>query len=384
EALWSAGPLWWTSLSYTQSPHNLPILQLTQFSGPSTVTAAIVVVNGLIAECILSFVLFFHAPGGLRANSIFLLAIALGLLVSFHAIGWTLLSRPLEQEMPIKVGIIQGNIPNDIKLFRDGFQRAMQRYTEGYEELADLGVDAVLTPEGALPIFLNRLQDTPFYNAVLNRGAIVWLGAYGEMPGETPRLNYTNSLFTLTETGKVVSRFDKVKLVPLGEYIPFEPIVGKIIDRLSPLNAHMIAGKSSQSFDTPFGKAIVGICYESAFSEHFRRQTVRGGEFILTASNNAHYAQTMPAQHHAQDVIRAVESDRWAARATNTGYSGIVDPRGRTIWISGINTYEIRAATIYRRTSRTPYVRWGDWLMWSLLGTSAIALGRTCRKVYTN
>lgn len=392
EALWSAGPLWWTSLSYTQSPHNLLILQLTQLSGPATVTAAIVAVNGLIAEFFLvklgqknrlvseskkpntyqSFEIGKVSQKNKPQTANLLLAIALGLLVSLHAIGGAMYSRPLIDRNPIRVGIVQGNIPNDIKLFVDGFQRAMQRYTLGYKTLADRGVDAVLTPEGALPVFLNQLKDTPFYTAVLDKKVVAWLGAYGEKPDGTQRLNYTNSLFTITGTGEVFSRFDKIKLVPLGEYIPFESIFGKIVDRLSPLNAHMVAGKPSQIFDTPFGKASVGICYESAFSEHFRRQTARGGEFILTASNNAHYAQTMPAQHHAQDVMRAIESDRWAARATNTGYSGIVDPRGRTIWLSGINTYEIHADTIYRRQTQTLYVRWGDWLTWVLLGLGVL------------
>jgi apolipoprotein N-acyltransferase len=75
----------------------------------------------------------------------------------------------------------------------------------------------------------------------------------------------------------------------------------------------------------------------------------------------------MPAQHHAQDVMRAIETDRWTARATNTGYSAIVDPRGRTLWISGINTYAIHADTIYRRQTQTLYVKWGDWLTKVLL-----------------
>jgi len=95
---------------------------------------------------------------------------------------------------------------------------------------------------------------------------------------------------------------------------------------------------------------------------------------IIAASNNAHYRKTMPAQHHAQDVIRAIENDRWAARATNTGYSGIVDPRGNTLWISRINTYEIYADTIYKRDTKTLYVRWGDWLtvVLSILGSATL------------
>jgi apolipoprotein N-acyltransferase len=183
----------------------------------------------------------------------------------------------------------------------------------------------------------------------------------------------TNSLFTLTSTGKVFSRYDKVKLVPLGEYIPFEQFLGSIVDRLSPLDAHQVAGQPSQLFDTPFGRVIASICYESAFAQHFRRQAAAGGQFILSASNNAHYSPAMPAQHHAQDVMRAIESDRWAVRATNTGYSGIIDPHGRTVWISRLNIYELHAATIYRRQTQTFYVHWGDLLTPLLMVLAAIA-----------
>lgn len=376
EALWSAGPLWWTSLSYTQSPHNLLILHLGQLSGPTTVTAAIVMVNGLLAEALISYVYSKNTKAHqesenikAKRDSLTYLSTAMGLLVTLHLIGLSLYSRPLIQPTlsALQVGIIQGNIGNNIKLFTEGKRRALEKYTDGYRKLADQGVEAVLTPEVALPFYLDNLKQQSFYSAILEKGVLAWVGAYGEQGR-----SYTNSLFTITGKGEVKSEYDKVKLVPLGEYIPFESILGKIIDRLSPLDAHLAAGKPNQVFDTPFGRAIVGICYESAFAGHFRRQAAAGGQFILTASNNAHYSITMPAQHHAQDVMRAIETDRWAARATNTGYSGIVDPHGRTIWISGINTYQTHAATIYRRQTQTLYVRWGDWLTPILLGCTGL------------
>ncbi|HEY9860259.1 MAG TPA: nitrilase-related carbon-nitrogen hydrolase, partial [Candidatus Obscuribacterales bacterium] len=143
---------------------------------------------------------------------------------------------------------------------------------------------------------------------------------------------------------------------------PFEDVLGRLIDRLSPLDAHMLPGQPGQLFETPFGRAIAGICYESAFAEHFRWQAAQGGQFILSASNDAHYSPAMTAQHHAQDVMRAVETDRWVARATNTGYSGVIDPHGRTQWLSGLNIYQLHAGTIYRRQTQTLFVRWGDWL----------------------
>ncbi|MBE9116109.1 apolipoprotein N-acyltransferase [Lusitaniella coriacea LEGE 07157] len=367
EALWSASPLWWTSLSLTQSPHNLAILQFAQLSGYTTAIAAIVAVNGLVAEGLIASI-------AMRVRVTRLLwSLTLILWAGLHGMGLVLYNRPLVNEKPLQVGIIQGNIPNDIKLFATGLQKSIQNYTEGYERLVQQKVDVVLTPEGAIPLMLASLPETALYQALLQHKTPIWLGTYRKKAVEGKKSSYTNSLVTLTGKGQAFSQFDKVKLVPLGEYIPFEPILGKIIDRLSPLEAHQIAGDPHQVFDTPFGRAIVGICYESTFAEHFRDQAARGGEFMITASNNAHYNAAMPAQHHAQDVLRAIETDRWAARATNTGYSGIVDPRGRTLWQSEIDTYEIHAATIYRRETQTLYVRWGNWLMWSLLGLSAIA-----------
>ncbi|MEH2421372.1 MAG: apolipoprotein N-acyltransferase [Nostoc sp.] len=387
ESLWSAGPLWWSSLAYTQSPHNLVIVHLGQLSGPNTVTAAIVAVNGLIAEgwtnrqdgkdAKISFVsrqllpygnakseqvgeptqrTSFSAP--LRFVNKYWI-IATGLLITLHLIGFILYSSPIAQppEAALKVGIVQGNIPNRLLRSSEGFRRAQENYTNGYLTLADQGVDAVLTPEGALPIFQRNLMQTALVAAVKEKGIVAWIGAFGER-GDS----YTISLFTFNKKAEIVSRYDKAKLVPLGEYIPFEGILGKIVQRLSPLDAHQVPGSANQLFDTPFGRAIASICYESAFPEQFRRQAAAGGQFILSSSNDAHYTASMPFQHHAQDIMRAIETDRWSARATNTGYSAFVDPHGGTLWISGYNTYETHAETIYRRQTQTLYVRWDDWL----------------------
>ncbi len=369
EALWTASPLCWTSLAYTQSPHNLAILHLGQLSGFSPVAASVVAVNGLIAEAWIKVRSWDRRLSPSASWSY--LGTALGLIVGLHLLGFGLYSRPLPQvpSSALQVGIIQGNVPNEIKLYPAGFRRAIEGYTTGYLTLVDQGVDAVLTPEGALPFLWTDVMRSSLYSAIQEKGVVAWVGAFGEQGR-----SITNSLFTVTGTGQIFSPYNKEKLVPLGEYIPFEQFLGGIIDRLSPLNAHQVAGQPHQVFDTPFGRAIAGICFESAFSEHFRAQAAAGGQFILSASNDAHYSSAMPAQHHAQDVMRAIETDRWAVRATNTGYSAIIDPHGRIPWISRLKTYELHAATIYRRQTQTLYVRWGDWLTPLLLVLGAIAL----------
>ncbi|MCL1470109.1 apolipoprotein N-acyltransferase [Argonema antarcticum] len=366
ETLCSSGSLWWTSISYTQSPHNLAILHLGQISGPNTITAAIVAVNGLIAELGIG-----KEKHNLDRVILSKLIIVISVLAGLHLIGFALYNRPLNQppETALKVGIIQGNIPNKIKFNSAGWYRAIEGYTTGYRTLADQGVDAVLIPETALPFVWTDPNQIPhsFYSAVMEKGVIAWVGGFGQQGR-----NLTNSLFTITGDGKIFSRYNKVKLVPLGEYIPFEEFLGSLIEKLSPLDANLVHGKLNQVFDTPFGRAIVGICYDSAFSKLFRRQAANGGEFILSASNDAHYRPSMAAQHHAQDIMRAIETGRWAVRATNTGYSAIIDPHGQTQWLSRINTYELHAATIYRQQSQTLYVRWGDWLTPLLLLLAAL------------
>lgn len=371
ESLWSSTPLWWTSLSYTQSPHNLAILHLGQLSGPSAVTASIIAVNGLIAEAYLEGRR--QKEEGRKKNLMaYLLPASLCLIL--HIIGWSLYNRPLIQEAgtALKIGIIQGNIPNEIKFDSRGWHRALEGYTAGYKKLADRGVDAVLTPETALPFFwTNEYQRSTlsFYQAILDRGVTAWVGGFGQQDD-----SMTNSLFAIDKTGKIISHYDKLKLVPLGEYIPFYEFLGGIINRLSPLDAHLVPGNSKQLFDTPFGRAIVGICYDSAFAEIFRYQAANGGEFMLTASNNAHYKPPMLAQHHALDVMRAIETDRWAAIATNTGYSAFVNPHGETVWMSRINTYEVQDTTIYRRQTQTLYVLWGDRLTPLLLVLAGLGI----------
>jgi apolipoprotein N-acyltransferase len=277
---------------------------------------------------------------------------------------------------------VQGNVPTREKLTPAGIRQAMTTYTQGYQALARQGVDAVITPEGALPIIWR--SGDPLVEAlaqtVAQTGVPLWLGTFAPVAGE-PR-QYTQSVLELRpedagpetrhDSARYHARYNKVQLVPLGEYIPFEPVLGRIIQRLSPLESYLVPGQPEQRFDTSLGLATVGICYESAYSRLFRPQTRRGGRFIVTASNNDPYPPGMMAQHHAFDVLRAVESDRWAVRVTNTGLSGLVDNQGRTRWLGDLRQPLTYVATLESRQTQTPYVRWGDWLLPVLVGSSLL------------
>lgn len=356
EWAWTQSPLWWTPIAYTQSPGNLVILHLGRLSGPTTIAAALMIVNGCIAEGWTSLRYRWRYGGG-----------AIALFLGFHLLGLSLYLLPLNPEPAhaLKIGIVQGNIPTRVKFFQQGLNQGRKNYESGYRQLADQGVDAVLTPEGAFPYLW---QTPPLAEVIQEKQVLAWLGGF--MPDQQ---RITQSLVTILPDGTLSSRYNKIKLVPLGEYIPFEPILGKVINRLSPVGTQMNLGKPDQKFTTPWGPAIVGICFDSAFPQLFQTQAAQGGEFILTASNNDPYNTRMMAQHHAHDVMRAIETDRWAVRATNTGYSGVVDPHGRTVWRSQPQTFVIHAARIYRRQTQTLYVQWGNWLLPSLVFLSLMA-----------
>lgn len=375
EWVWSQGPLYWTSLSFTQSPGNLWALHLGQLAGPMAVTAGVVAVNGLVAEGFGKLGL-----GGLGASEPRGFGRAISLFLGLHLLGFGLyIWSPADSaDQALAVGLIQGNIPTHQKLTAVGVQRSRQVYLDGYETLAKAGVDIVITPEGALPqVWDAFLQaDSLFQRAVVKAGVPLVLGTFVHEQIDDTQTPLTQSLLTLTLDGAVTGRYNKIKLVPLGEYIPFESVLGALIKRLSLMEGSMVPGNRDQLLQTPFGPMAAGICYEAAYADLYRQQVKRGGQAIFTGSNNDPYSPRQMIQHHAQDVMRAVETDRWAVRVTNTGISGVVDAKGRSHWLSVPDTYTTHVAHIYRRQTQTLYVRCGDWLTPVLLGLGAIALFR--------
>lgn len=418
DLLWSCGPLYWANFGLSQSPGNLAILQLGRLGGPAAVTGAIVAVNGLLAEAWLltrkpgvdianntgfpsvklrgsdsaqsARFQMGQAPKVLRsrkAGAKQLWGGALLLAIALHGLGALMYSQAKASVAieaatvtPVKIGIVQGNVPTREKLSEVGVNLGVRRYTEGFRALAEQGAEAVLLPEGALPFVWSQGRERWGKDLL---GAIadypetkLWLGTFERAEdGES----FSQSLLSLGADGKPTGRYNKVKLVPLGEYLPGGRGLRMLLEsmgvgRLSSLPVGMVPGERGQVFESGLGKVAVMICYEPAFSGGMRGQVANGGRWLVTSSNLDPYGRQLMAQAEALDVMRAVEGDRWSIRATNTGFSGGVDPVGRVRWRSEVGEVVTYLAEVYPRDSRTAYVRWGDWVVWSLLGLAGVGL----------
>jgi apolipoprotein N-acyltransferase len=173
-------------------------------------------------------------------------------------------------------------------------------------------------------------------------------------------VDYYNSAYLIGAEPKVLGKYDKVHLVPFGEYIPFKkwlPFLGKMV-------AHVGDFKSGKKGDTLLWKDEklgIQICFEIIFPGLSRAMVKNGAGILINITNDAWFARTSaPYQHFSMAVFRAVENRRSLVRAANTGISGFVDPVGRVL--SRSELFETAVLTknipIYHETSL--YTRLGD------------------------
>lgn len=217
------------------------------------------------------------------------------------------------------------------------------------------------------------------------RGAIAEVGVpalVGAVVEDPDGSEHTSALL-FDGAGRKLARYDKVKLVPFGEYVPWRsrldwigalrqiPVDRVPGERLSPLRAPGLP---------PFGTPI---CYENTFPEIPRQMVRAGATFFVLTTNNASYEQTAASrQHLVMSRLRAVETGRYVVHAAVSGISAIVDPTGRVVASSGLFEPAVTRATIRASSVTTPYVRWGNWAVWAAgaLALAAFALPRGRRR----
>jgi len=181
-----------------------------------------------------------------------------------------------------------------------------------------------------------------------------------------------NSAVMLSSDGRPVDRYDKMYLVPFGEFIP--PLFGWV-NRISQEAGDFVPGK--RVVVSPAGDMRVGtfICYESAFPHLVRQFTKQGANVLVNISNDGYFGHSVAREQHLLLVrMRAAENRRWLLRATNDGITAVIDPAGRITGRLPMYQESTGRMKFALESGTTPYTDLGDWFSWGCLIISAILL----------
>ena len=258
----------------------------------------------------------------------------------------------------VRVAVLQPGTTLEEKWDPGEWQEIADRVWTLTRRAADAGAEIVLWPESAVPF---RIDTDPAYRDLVTGMAgdlgidIVLNSVAGTVDG-----GYTNSAFLVTADGVSPVRYDKIHLVPFGEYVPpwadvltTEALVREV-GRFTPGGAA-----------TPLPSVVplgVAVCYEVVFPGHAAAEVRAGAEILVTLTNDGWYGFSWaPVQHFAQVRLRAAESRRWYARAALTGISGFVDPYGRVAQRLDVGDRGLLVADLEPSAALTPRTRWGDW-----------------------
>jgi apolipoprotein N-acyltransferase len=225
-------------------------------------------------------------------------------------------------------------------------------------------IDLVVWPESSAPFYAS---DPLFRHAVgemaRETGAWTVAGAIGTNPADAMRVY--NSAVLVNSQGDFVTRYDKVHLVPFGEYLPF-PSVFAFAGGLTKEVGEFERGESRQPLNAGSSPLGVFICYESIFPDEVRQFANEDAQVLVNISNDGWYGDSGAyAQHLNQTRMRAIENDRWLLSATNTGVTASIDPWGRIVARLPRKERSTLAAPYALTSVTTFYTRHGDWLAYA-------------------
>ena len=363
-ALWALGE-WLRGWIFTGFPWLT--LGYTQAATPLAGYAAITGVFGLSWLLWLSAALLLALlrPRARRPAFAAFLGI-LGLGYGLTQIAWT---RP--EGAPISVSLLQGNVPQDLKWDAARYASTVALYRHMTEASS---AQLTVLPETALPRFLDLLDpgliDALSASARSHGGDLLLGVPLRDAPGR-----YYNSVISLGSSSS--QRYDKVHLVPFGEFIP--PGFGWVLSVLKIPLSDFSRGAENQMPLALAGQRIgVNVCYEDAFGEEIIRQ-LPAATLLVNVSNVAWFGDSLaPPQHLQIAQMRALETGRSMLRATNTGMTAIIDHRGRISAALPPFTRGTLSGSAQGRSGMTPYARWGNlpFIVLALLICLAFALRR--------
>jgi apolipoprotein N-acyltransferase len=276
--------------------------------------------------------------------------------------------------------VVQPNLDDETQWTPDLLRRTEDRMiTLSLSPLLSRGnpVEIVVWPEAPAPFY----ADEPDFLAVAssiarNAHAAFLAGVVGRTPSDEP----LNSALLVGPDGAVTSRYDKVNLVPFGEFVPWP--FGLVVDKVSKEAGDFVPGRNVVVSRLDGHRIGAFICYESVFPSYIRRFTQSGAEVLFNLSNDGWFGKSQARYQHLQIVrMRAAENARWIVRATNDGITAVIDPAGRLL--RTFEEYrEVAGRLQFRyRDGLTFYVRFGDWfvILCALIAAAGLCLSAVPR-----
>lgn len=375
--IWDGFP--WELLGYSQVTV-LPVAQIASVVGVYGLSALVAFVSAAAAYAALE-------PSSRRWRPLaaaMVLAIGIGMWGAFRVREHRLTSAGA----PIRVGVLQGNIPQEQKWDPAQREAIMDRYVNMTREAIGRGAQFVLWPESSTP---EAYDQDPVEAARIRKLAqqshiTLLVGSDQVEPvrpaaGKSPEVRYYNAAYLVQPDGTTGAIYRKIHLVPFGEYVPLKRVlffVGPIVDAVSDFTP----GDRVVMLPVAGHLASTAICYEVIYSSLIRSFVRQGSELLTTITNDAWYGWTSAAyQHWEQASMRSIEEGRYLARAANTGISGFVDPYGRVMQESNMFQSAVMVDELRFIKERTIYSYIGDLAGWLGVALTAalLAAGRRRR-----
>lgn len=355
----------WNLLGYA-AYRNLELIQFAEFTGVYGVSALIMLFNAVLFSIIAE-----DQSGRVQIWSLSGLTALMVAALTFGAIRIGRLERaPAAGQL--KVAMVQGNIPQSIKWDPRFLPTSFKVYVDQSELAAREHADLIVWPEAAAAFIFQPGDDYPaqlalhadYRNRLLElarrTGEPILFGAPA-IELNDGKVGTYNRAYLVSAHGRVEGFYDKIRLVPFGEYVPLRSVLGYFVDKIVVGFGDMLAGSRQTLFEVAGARLGVLICYESVFPDLTRREVKEGANVLVNITNDAWYGDSSaPYQLLAMAAMRSVESHVPMVRVANTGISAVISPTGRIIARTSLFTRSTEIEPVAWRPQRTLYDVVGD------------------------
>ena len=361
----------WDQLGYSQAGF-LRVIQVSDITGVYGVSALIVLVNAALADLVV-----LRMKGS--RHSLTRLAgpvAAFAVLACALAYGQYRLSHPPQSTGSLKVALVQGNIEQFHKWDPAYQDEVTNDYIKLTLKAASEKPDLIIWPETATPYYYDELDKRARLEEAVRVSCTPLLtGSPSSKKLDDGSYVDYNSAYLLDAKGITVGRYDKMHLVPFGEYVPLKkllPFVSKVVEGIGDFGA----GTDYTVLDSGKGRFGTAICFEVIFPELVRMFPLRGAEFLVSITNDAWFGESAaPYQHFNMSVFRAVENRRALVRAANTGITGIILPSGEVASRTSLFTRLYLMGDVPLVQEKSFYTMHGDLFAYGCVLLTAILAG---------